>query len=309
MDPRILVGVDGSSGSTRALEWALCEAEHRRTGVLALMAIGSPADFGESLFYRSDGAKAAVRANELLSSIILEVAGDRHAMDIRPLVVEGDAAGALCEHADGVDLVVVGSRGHGSLSGLLLGSVSMKLAHHCPVAVAIVPRHYRAAPVIGEHVGRIVVGVDGSLGARRALEWSANEASLRGFSLEAVAIWPRREDEGLASANFPIHRDGAQQAERTDRIEQDFTSVAERFSDAKMELVFLEGDPSETLCRESATADLLVVGARGHGVFADLLLGSVSSKCIHRSLRPIVIVPDQRVRRRNDAEADLTAVR
>lgn len=143
-------------------------------------------------------------------------------------------------------------------------------------------------------IGRVLVGVDGSKGSRRALAWALEEAAARTSVLEAVIVWrgpydfPRDFD-----VSYPV--DEAQLAERARaRLAEAISEAVGEHAAVEVEPTVLRGDPAETLCRRAAAADLLVVGSRGHGTFAGLLLGSVSAKCAHHSPCPVVIVPSGR---------------
>jgi nucleotide-binding universal stress UspA family protein len=138
MAQRIVVGVDGSSGSEAALRWAIDEAGRRGAYVEAVH-VWHPAYVGGYPY-----TTAAFDPGELEASakaILDEAIAALGAVEIRvdPVVECGSAASALVERAKGADLLVVGSRGRGGFAGLLLGSVSQQVAHHAPCPVVIVP--------------------------------------------------------------------------------------------------------------------------------------------------------------------------
>ena len=132
----IVVGVDGSDCSKDALRWAARQAELTGATVDAIMAWRFPAFYGwapadsEDLDFR----RFAVQA---LADAVDEVFGGDHPDWLRTRVAEGHAAQVLVEASAGAELLVVGSRGHGGFTGLLLGSVSTYCVHHarCPVTV------------------------------------------------------------------------------------------------------------------------------------------------------------------------------
>lgn len=147
MAGRILVGVDGSEGSARALRWALGEAGAHGMMVDAVAVWESPNVYGEG-FYSPEGERqVAEAAHQLLDRTIADVVGDHPGVEIHPIVYRGDPAEVLCQWSEDAQLLVVGSRGLGGFSGLLLGSVSAKCAHHssCPVVV-VPPAGSREAP-------------------------------------------------------------------------------------------------------------------------------------------------------------------
>lgn len=137
----------------------------------------------------------------------------------------------------------------------------------------------------------IVVGIDGSEGAARALRFAAQEASLRGTDLRIVAVWnvPAAFYASEAMApDIPV-----------DQFERSMRSAAERqvdeclaeYSDLKRHLIVTEGTPAQVLAEKSERADMLVVGSRGLGGFRGLMLGSVGQQCAHHANCPLVIVP------------------
>ena len=150
MAGRIVVGIDGSQASKDALAWAVAEARLRGDTVVAIhvwtppypaaaMAYPTAAAFPEGPVTPFDNGMAdAMRqgAEELLARAVSEAdAGD---LPIEQRLVEGPAASALIEAAKDAELLVVGPRGHGGFTGLLLGSVSQQLANHAPCPVVIV---------------------------------------------------------------------------------------------------------------------------------------------------------------------------
>jgi nucleotide-binding universal stress UspA family protein len=137
-------------------------------------------------------------------------------------------------------------------------------------------------------MNRIVVGVDGSEGSRRALLWAGREAALHGASLEVIhAYEPAENVEKMGSAARSEHLSSAARQGAQELV--DGMSVA-------IEGVVVQGraieslHPAETLVEHSKGADMLVVSSRGRGSFRSLLLGSVSQQCAHHAECPVVII-------------------
>jgi nucleotide-binding universal stress UspA family protein len=139
----------------------------------------------------------------------------------------------------------------------------------------------------------IVVGVDHSDGARAALAFAHDEARLRGATLRAVHAWQfgyvgySGFEGAMPVLGGDIHELRAAAAAALD------ATLREALPDAggiEIEPRVVEGSPGAVLVNESRDADLLVVGSRGHGGFAQLLLGSVSQQCAHHAACPVVIV-------------------
>ncbi len=141
--------------------------------------------------------------------------------------------------------------------------------------------------------GWILVGVDGSKGSRRALEWALEEARIRGSRVEAMLVWQSPYDFPGDFDYFSPEDDAKLAEGARARLAAVIRETAGARA-AEIEPIVVEGDPARALCERAEKADLLVVGARGRGTFAELSLGSVSSKCAHRSPRPVVIVPAER---------------
>lgn len=139
----IVVGVDGSAGSAEALKFAIAEARLRKATLKAVTAwtltyvaapIGMMAPIDEALIPElQDNAKA------VLDKALADSLGPEPDIEVEKAVLEGTPAQVLCDAAQGADLLVVGTRGHGGFTGLLLGSVSQQTAHHAPCPIVIVP--------------------------------------------------------------------------------------------------------------------------------------------------------------------------
>ena len=130
----------------------------------------------------------------------------------------------------------------------------------------------------------IVVGVDGSSESVKATAWAAQEARATGGTLELLIVWARPMSYGLplvVGGYNPEH-------EAQDVVEKAASGIdlpAERLRTS-----VVNGAPAVVLVERSKSADLLVVGSRGHGGFAEMLLGSVSDHCVHHSSCPVVVV-------------------
>lgn len=137
----IVVGVDGSDQAVEALRWAVHEAALRGADVLAVYAWTMPAPPGGLGYYAEplqDPAPYEEGAERLLEGIVDEAVPDSEGVRIERRAVEGSAAHQLVKAAKGAELLVVGSRGHGGFSSLLLGSVSQQVVQHAPCPVVVV---------------------------------------------------------------------------------------------------------------------------------------------------------------------------
>jgi nucleotide-binding universal stress UspA family protein len=139
----------------------------------------------------------------------------------------------------------------------------------------------------------VIVGIDGSSHSQAALEWAMREAAIRHELLTVITVQQAAASGWGGTVVFPADhelRDKAQQAaqEATDK-------AAQRLGEAAPPSVTVQaviGIPAAELIEASKTAGLLVVGSRGAGGFARLMMGSVSSQVSHHAHCPVVIVPD-----------------
>ena len=141
----------------------------------------------------------------------------------------------------------------------------------------------------GQDDRRIVVGVDGSPSSTAALRWAIRQAKLTGCVVEAVIAWQLPTSYGFA----PIVQDGLDFAGDAGKVLfEKLNEVAGEDPDVMILPIVQEGQAADVLIRAARGADLLVVGCRGHGGFARVLLGSTSQQCVHHSPCPVLIMRD-----------------
>ena len=131
---------------------------------------------------------------------------------------------------------------------------------------------------------RIVVGVDGSDGSRRALEWAVGESRLRNGSLLVVQAWQAPFEPTWGTLGQDIERFRADAERALDAV------VADVASDVQVEKLLVNGSAAAEILNAARDATLVVVGSRGRGGFAGLLLGSVSQQVAQHAACPVVIV-------------------
>lgn len=134
-----------------------------------------------------------------------------------------------------------------------------------------------------ETTGRIVVGYDGSAGGKAALSWAARQAELTGATLEIVTAWHWPTSVGLVPFGDYLPSEDAETLAKEGAASVDLPI-------RQLKTRVLEGLAAQRIAEAAKGADLLVVGSRGHNDFTDLLLGSVSSYCVHHAPCAVVIV-------------------
>lgn len=291
-EERIVVGVDGSDASHAALRWALEEAALRGAVVLAIHSwmvpvLASPVGV---LPVSVDHDEIQDSAAELLRDWVEDAraAVPHKDVAVEAATVEGNAASALLEASRGADLLVLGGRRHGALAGLLLGSIAHQCTHHATCPVVLVPADPERLPWAGRPV---IVGVDGSDAATSALAWAAEEAGRREVPLHVIHAWdaPYLSPPGSIVA---VNREAIEDDSRRLLAELvDGTVARARRKPPSIERISVPESPGRALVDAGAGGGLVVVGTRGRGGFAGLLLGSVSQHVIHHAPGPVVVIP------------------
>jgi nucleotide-binding universal stress UspA family protein len=271
-----VVGLDGSDESRMALRWAAAVGgaagvpvravqawSHPRTAVLPIGPVPvSPEEMDE-------------RTQEAITTIATETLGSSDA--VTTSVLRGAPAGALLQTATPDSVLVLGSRGLGGFTGLLLGSVSQECVEYasCPVVVVRTDRTLGGGDVI-------LVGKDGSEGAQRALAWAHALADATGAGLHAVHAWRATMSEKPPRV-----------AERVRSQAADAVAGWTQQVDDDIETDEMEGDPREVLVAAAGrlTPALTVVGRRGAGGLRSMRLGSTANHLVRHSPTNIAVVP------------------
>ena len=132
----------------------------------------------------------------------------------------------------------------------------------------------------------IVVGVDGSEPSQRALRWAADQAKLSGAQLKVVTTWAYPPTLGWAPP-YPSDFDPDEDARKS--LQETVDTVLGVDPGIAVELMVAEGHPAFVLTQAAREAELLVVGSRGRGGFAGMLLGSVSTAVVHAACVPVIV--------------------
>ena len=303
----IVVGIDGSEQSDCALIWAAREAESRKVPLHLVTAYTVPIFAASGL----DGGYATVDddvirqgAEAVLREAAAKVPNISVPMDAR--VENGDAAGVLLELSETAELLVFGSRGRGGFIGRLLGSVSTALPAHAKCPTVTIPRSCAARLAEGSEQAAkvekvIVVGVDGSDQARYAVLVAAEQAERSGSSLRIVcAVQPYTGT--LAWMPAPVDRE-ALFAEIQIQLDAGEKWLRSHFPKLPIEVQLLEGSAVDALVKATETAELVVMGTRGRGGFAGMMLGSTTDGVRHHAKGPIMVVRDREDPRQGDRSA------
>lgn len=299
---RIVVGIDGSDEALGAARWAAAHAK-QTDGKLTVVCVYSLASYSAAALdggftviddeYLKNGAIEAVKE---AAGVIAE-----YGVIAETSVVLGDPSAVLTELSADADLVVIGSRGGGGFADRLLGAVSSAVPAHSKCAVVVVPEHGSGKPFTP--VERIVVGVDGSDVASSALIRAIDVAITWNAELTAIVAVPITSGGGSMSW-LPVAVD---RSVLIDDVRKGLDIAVEQAlagRDVAVARHALDGSPAALLTEFSTAVDLVVVGTRGRGGFAGMLLGSTSQTVLHHSTCPVMTVPSRHRDRRPNPTGD-----
>ncbi|HSJ46031.1 MAG TPA: universal stress protein [Euzebyales bacterium] len=293
----IVVGIDGSAHSERALRWAVREAQLRNVTLTLVHGYVDDGVTSASTFAAEELARRLVHDVVARHRALLERLPDHDTVVIRA----SHAADALLDAGRHSQLIVVGTRGLGGFSELLLGSTSHRVLTHAAVPVALIRSTTSEPASTGEERdGRrpVVVGVDASPESETALRWAVDEACRRGVGMLAVHGLDLPDPATLRVLGLPVELVAARLAEARAAARDEIDALLHRAEpvggDARMDRVIDDGAPVAALQRYATAEHLLVVGTRGRRGFAELGPGSVSHQCAHHAAGPMVAVPHHR---------------
>jgi nucleotide-binding universal stress UspA family protein len=293
----IVVAVDGSPHAERAVAWAATEArlEHRP---LVVVAATDPSNIRAAGWAGTAESVHPFAIQQLLESTrtVAEGAAEiarrlEPGVPVTVLPTMGDPRGVLIEMSDRVPLIVLGSRGRGTVRSMLLGSVSAAVCRHaaCPVVVCRPTADGRA-----RSTGRgVVVGADGTPESAPVIEFAFERASLRDLPLTVVhCFW----DVAAASAEFRRASDPAPDiADRDEMRAMLSASVAEltrKFPDVPVSLEVADGLIDQAILGPDHDWDLVVVGRHPLRSLRRWATGSISTVVVERARATVAVVPE-----------------
>jgi nucleotide-binding universal stress UspA family protein len=291
---RVVVGVDGSGGSKRALVWAVATAKSAQAPVVAVYAyrtMGDPygGSYGPSPVHVYNQLRHA--AEQDLSGELTDVLGGEGVPSLTQVVAPGSPDEVLIEQSHGAALLVVGGQGHSRDTHLGLGSAAEDVIRHAPCPVVVVREKSATDP--GPEAGRVVIAISESAHTPATLEFGFRFASHEGLPVTVLHVWdnPLFHRAGRAAPVFdPDTIDELEKAER-EALAAAVTGMSTKFPDVKVREDAALGDKTTTVLRASAGAALLVVGAHQRTIPGSLALGAVTHAAVHRGYCPVAVVP------------------
>lgn len=276
----VVVGFDGSDTARSAVRYGAREALRRGCALRVVHAFGWPVILPPfHAPYDRHGLGPRMAMLTLLGQVEREVRADHPSLPVTTRLIDGSPGGVLVDASRDAQLLVVGHRGLGGFAGLLAGSVAAQVSAHArsPVVVVRGETPPEGAP--------IVLGTDGSPGANRAAEVAFEQAQRD--DVELILAHHRTATHGVGDPGFWMTvGDAAAGA----------LGVGARYPDVKYTTEVVTGDSVAAALIELArrtSAGLLVVGSRGLGGFAGLMMGSTSRSLIEHAPGPVLVVPHE----------------
>ncbi|MGX4695315.1 universal stress protein [Streptomyces sp. JNUCC 63] len=266
----LVVGVDGSEASLEAVDWAAAEAARHGVPLHLLHAAAGEQEASDVISTASERARKGAPAVRLSSEVSYE-----------------NAASALVGHGRNAFALVLGDRGLGDLSGMLLGSVSLAVAARadCPVVVVRGTPDNRDA-----RFGSVVVGVEDGEGSGTAVDFALREAHVRRCQLVALHAWSAPSG-ACTTPQAPSWQLEAHRRPPAQVLDDALRRPAEKYRDATVSRRLIEKPARPALLEAASTADLLVVGARRRLGHPGLQLGLINHALLHHAPCPVAVVP------------------
>ncbi|MET8367066.1 universal stress protein [Micromonospora sp. NPDC005194] len=281
----VVVGVDGSEPSLRAVRLAAAEAvrRHRPLRVVhgfiwpVLHVPVSPAPDAPP------GAGLRQRAEELVAAAVAEAEATAPGLTVSGEIIDGEASAVLVGESPTAALIVLGDRGLGGFSALVVGSVAVQVCAYadCPVLVA------RGDQRPDEPV---LVAMDGSAASRLAADFAAETAVARGVPLRAVHAYRHPGSSGPGDMQPLVYDEAQLHAEQERMLTGWLDGLTDRHPGLRLTWRAAHGRAGAVLAEASRSAQLLVVGGQGRGEVTGLLLGSVSQSVLHHARCPVAVV-------------------
>ncbi|MFG1625361.1 universal stress protein [Kribbella sp. NPDC049227] len=283
----IVVGYDGSPGSQSALRWAVGEAVRELAPLRILEAFELIVTVRPTPGHVVPLDALRTARQKGLDAVADTVRLQHPELQVETSLVGGAAVPALLDEAGRARLVVLGSRGLGGWSGLLVGSVAVQVTTHARCPVIVIPHDLRPHAHEG---ATVAVGVDGSKVSAKAIDFAFDQAEALHARVVALHAW---------SSPFLTYSDGASMLQfDEDKIQEEgrllvaesVAGAAADHPDVQWTTELVSGSAAQALVRRANSADLVVVGSRGRGGFTGLLLGSVGQSVLHHAQSPVAIV-------------------
>jgi nucleotide-binding universal stress UspA family protein len=284
----VVVGVDGSPASARAVLWAVEQArlEHRPVALASACRAAVATTWMGAPGYNPGALMTVLEdsAREHLAQAARVVHERDRSLEVYRVFDRRDPRDALLSLASSASTVVLGTRGHGAMASLLLGSVSLSVSQHAACPVVVVREDTERTH------GGIVVGCDGTVRSDAALGFAFRQANVSSLPLTVVhAFWGERDRDHPTA---PHRYDAADPEDVGLLLAEAVAGLKADYPDVKVSFHVERGVADTVLRHACETADLVVVGTHPTRAVYDLLAGEVSRSVLGRAHCPVAVVPD-----------------
>ncbi len=282
----IVVGIDDSPAARVAVQWAAREAELRKIPLTLVHAVSpevatwlrTPLPAGVMRWQQDHGRRLVDEALK----VIEEASQGSGPAGVHTEILASAAVPTLIDLSKEAEMVVTGSQGSGRWPGRRLGSVSSGLVRHahCPVAVI----HDEESPTFPPAHAPVLVGIDGSPASELATEIAFDEASRRHVDLVALHAWSDLDVSEWPEVDWPATQSMAEEV-----LAERLAGWREQYPDVRVTRTVVQAQPARQLVEQSDGAQLVVVGSRGRGGFAGMLVGSVGETVAQMAHVPVIV--------------------
>ncbi len=282
----IVVGIDDSPTARVAVQWAAHDAELRKIPLTLVHAISpevstwltTPLPAGVMRWQQDHGRRLVDEGLKLVE----EVCRRGGPAGVHTEILASGAVPTLINLSKDAEMVVAGSQGSGRWPGRLLGSVSSALLRHAHCPVAIVHEEDPSTPTVVR--APVLVGIDGSPASELATAIAFDEASRRQVGLVALHAWSDLDVSEWPGVDWPATQSMAEEV-----LAERLAGWQEQYPDVQVTRIVVQAQPARQLVQQSDGAQLVVVGSRGRGGFAGMLVGSVGETVAQMARVPVIV--------------------
>jgi nucleotide-binding universal stress UspA family protein len=277
--PAVVVGVDGSESNKAAIDYAVREAAETNRSLVLVGVLDDPGFRAQVSPYPE-----SEREWEVLTKITVAAVRDHPRLRVRRVVDVGNTVDVLLDHAKLAQVMVLGKRGLGTFSRIMLGSTSTSVAGRAQAPVVIVPTDWKR---VDHQDQRVVVGVEINDPKSTALRFAFGEAERRGVALDVVhvvEVEPILVWDPVLNAPTNRHLESRDQKHLEDAVDP----LRAEFPSVPVTLCDVRGNAASVLLERSHDAQLLVIGRHYTGAFG---LGCTARAVLHYADVPVAVIP------------------
>ncbi len=282
----IVVGIDDSPAARAAVQWAARDAELRNVPLTLVHAVSpevstwlrTPVPAGVLRWQQDHGRRLVDGALK----VVEEATAPGGPVRVQTEILSSGAVHTLIDLSKDAEMLVAGAQGSGRWPGRLLGSVSSALLRHAHCPVAIIHDEDASAPDTSQ--APVLVGIDGSPASETATAIAFDEASRRRTGLVALHAWSDLDVSEWPGIDWPATQSMAEEV-----LAERLAGWQERYPDVPVSRNVVQAQPARQLVERSDEAQLVVVGSRGRGGFAGMLVGSVGETVAQMARVPVIV--------------------